>query len=226
MPNSGILLPQLITELRTHLGIDSGDPDWQDSDCTLVLNRTLWELFTKFPFRETDFATTLKTVAGQREYSVQGDFQALNTLAVVDSTSGKHIQLPPMSKFTYEQNYTDDTIIKTLQAIPTNYFRADGSIILYPTPDKVYTIVVHYVKNLADLASNNTSPPINFEWHEILLYGACWRGFIRIGDVPRANMYKGTYYGLIASTVPQPVKDSQDRSLIGIEVPGRADSNY
>lgn len=215
---SGLVLSQLISELRINLAVDSADPDYDDTACTLLLNRTLWEIFNKFPFRETEVSANFITVASQREYPVAADFQSIHVLSVIDPNDGTHTQLQPMSKFEYENLKVDQT---SDNAKPTRYFRGDGSVVLWPTPDKVYTMVVHYEKGLSDLSTSNTTPPIGTDWHEIILFGASWRGAMRLGNEAKVKMYKPTYYNLIASTVPQKSKDMADNSQIGIEMPGR-----
>ena len=215
---SGLVLSQLISELRIHTGVDSNDPDWTDTDCTLLINRTLWEIYTKFNFKETETSAQILTVASQREYPISADFNSLRLVAIIDNNSGAHSQLLPMTKDVYENSLVEVTTSNTQ---PTNYFRGDGSIILYPTPDIGYTIVVHYIKNLNDLSISNVNPPIGFEWHETILYGSVWRAFLRLSDPIRGNPFKSTYYGLITSMPTTEVKDMADRTMIGIEMPGR-----
>lgn len=211
-----INLGLLRTELREHLGVDSGE--LSDSSADLLLNRTYWELMAKFHFRETESSTTMTTTQGMREYPVPVDLDSLRISAIVDPLSGQHTQLERMTIKQYESDYSQDT---EEQGFPTKYFRADGSIVLWPTPDDTYTIVLHYRTRLNDLADSGDIPNFPQDWHEIILKGAVWRGYTRFGDYQRSPKAKSDYYDAIATAVPTESKEEFDSSTAGVSVLGR-----
>jgi len=209
-------LSSLRTELRTSLALDIQDLPNAEADS--LLNRTYWELLEKFHIRETESSTTLTTNAGQREYLLPPDFESLRISAIMDPETFQHTQLVLFSVKQYEGMYSESA---SEQAAPTHYFRANESIILYPTPDDVYTIVIHYRQTLSDLADVTPNPSLPKSWQELLIFGAVFRGWFRLNDYDRANAAKAHYIGMLNSMVPQESKEESDTSMAGLRVIGR-----
>jgi hypothetical protein len=215
----GMTLEEIRDELRAHCGVDSTDID--DSSCNIIINRAYWELLNKYPFREAEFTAFFVTVAGQALYSTPTDLMALRLLSIEDPDDQQHTPLVRMTQFDYEQQYQNNA---SMQAAPTNYLREDGSIRLYPTPDQVYTLTLKYNKILSDLSADAGVPPIPQEWHEILLFGAVVRLYLRLADYERANAAKQHQAALIDSTVPVEAKEETDSHIVGLDV--RRYDNY
>lgn len=214
-------LETLENELLAHLGLDASDFTNGLSDVDLLLNRSWWDISDKFKFREKEASTTFVTVAGTRQYICAdivspSAFDSLRLLSIEDLVTFQHDPLLNMTLKVYEGLYINNT---TEQAKPTNYIRDGGNIILYPTPDKVYTLTLYYRSTLSDLAVSGA--PIPESWHEIILYGALWRGFARLGDYNRLNGAKKQWASLIESSSPIEAKEASNNPMAGLEVPGR-----
>jgi hypothetical protein len=208
-----IEIAELRTELREHLGVDETELDNTQAD--LLLNRAYWELLDKFPFREKEVTITFPTVAGTRLYDVPSPFEALRLLSVEDLDDFSHKTLDRMSVLEYEKKYVNQ---EDSQAKPTHYVREGCAVRLYPTPDDVYTLTMKYWTVLADLSDSNTDPCIPQSWHELILFGGIWRGYLRFGDYQRANNMKAHQVNLINSQVPTESKEEIDSPYAGIEV--------
>jgi hypothetical protein len=195
------------TELREHLGVDTNDPKFTTTVLNDLLNRSYWEIQDKFPFREKQTSVTFPSVAGERQYQIPGDVDALSQISVLNPDDTTHKKLARIDKSEYEDEYNEDI---NARAMPTNYFREESTIYLYPTPDDVYTFTLKYDKTLADLVNDADAPTIPNIWWEIILYGATWRGYIRRGDMPRKDEFRAIQINLINSTEPKESKEEGD----------------
>lgn len=208
----GIDIVNLRSLLRQGTGHD--DVDLPDADADLRLNQAYWELLDKFPFREKEVRTTFPTVAGTRAYNVPSPFEALRHLAVVNPVDTQHTPLDQMGIDVYEQKYNEDV---TQRAIPTNYVREGCQVILWPTPDQVYTLAMRYLTVLADVGTGQ-NPNIPQSWHEIIVYGAIWRQFVIDGDYVRSAAAQKLAVNLINSSVPVEAKEEIDTRRAHLEV--------
>lgn len=229
----------LRTELRDHLGLNEDELPAEDADS--LLNRSWWEIMDKFDFREKESKTSFQTVAGQYIYPMPQGYDALQVLSIGGSNNNNllggqfylnggsflnpttsedtdHVKLNRVDDKWFESEY-DDAV--EAYAKPEDYYRYGSGIVLSPTPDTVYNINVSYLTTLADLSITNAIPPIPQSWHEVILYGAVWRGFMRIGDYNRKQAAQQTQIGLINSMTPVAAKEEFDSSMAGLQFVGR-----
>jgi hypothetical protein len=225
----------LRTELRDHLGLDEDELPPEDADS--LLNRSWWEVMDKFNFREKEAKTSFQTVAGIHIYSMPQGYDALQLLSIGGSNNNnllggqfylnggaflnpttsdetKHTQLDRIDDKWFEDNYDDDV---DEYGQPVRYYRYGSGIVLNPTPDAVYNVNVSYLITLADLSNTNEYPPVPQSWHEVILYGAVWRGFMRMGDYNRKQAAQATQIGLINSMTPVAAKEEADSSMAGLQ---------
>lgn len=214
-------LATLRSDLRLYLGLD--DINLPNIDADRLLNQSLLEIDNKFPFREKELIYEFVTVQGVYSYAiVQDAFESLRTISILapdaELDAGQWTDLERMTA-THLGNVQNDII--TNQARPCEYLRENANILLWPTPDAIYTIRVRYLCLIAQLVNAGDIPGFPENWHEILLYGACWRGFLKIGDMERVTQFKNQQVALITSTVPVESKEEMDTHFGGAEVYGR-----
>jgi hypothetical protein len=207
---------QLVDELRIHLGVD--DNDLSDSDAVLLVNRSYWELIDKFPFREKETTATFTTTIGERNYTVPSPFEAVRQLSIVEPDLNKLIVLQRQTIFGHESSRSTDS---DDEGFPTHYLREKNLIRLYPIPDKVYTITVKYWTTLADLDTSTSNPLLPQNWHEIVLYGSCWRAALRFRDTDQYNMFRSEHAAMINTAVPVESKEEIDTRFARVQVYGR-----
>lgn|SRR5207302_5728101 len=215
-----LVLADLETELEEHLGLDStdiGQAPWTIDRIDLLLNRSFWEIQYKFPFREKELTATFATVAGTRLYSLPVPFESLRQLSIEDLNDFSHSVLQRTTIYDYESRYINNPS-GTEQDKPQFYTREGTGIRLLPTPDKVYTLTIKYQTTLADLSTQNNIPVIPQIWHEVILYGALWRGFLRLGDYARAQQSRAHQRELMAEIQPVESKEETDTHLGGLDV--------
>lgn len=171
-------------KLRRATGEDTTELDNTEAD--LVLNTSWWEIADIFKFREKQTSRTFVTVAGTVSYAVAADHLATQILSIKDVNSSAYSQLQPMSESEYENNFIDTTAAR---GKPTHYIRRGSNIILWPTPDVVYTVKETYDKTLADIASD-PSVTVPQSWHEMIWIGGAFRRFLELGDTNKAFDYR------------------------------------
>lgn len=199
--------------LRSHLG-NLDEQDMPDSEADSLLNRSWWEVADKFKFKEKEGKDSFPTVESTAEYdlsSTTSDLFGLTRVAAED-TYGKHFLLNRIDESKYESEYDEDS---SQEGFPTHYFRRDVTLTLHPTPDAAYTIYIYYQKTLADLSSGG--PDVPRSWHEVILLGAVWRGYLAMKDFAAVNAVRNTYTGLLNSIVPVESVEATDTRHIRVE---------
>jgi hypothetical protein len=192
-------------------GVDEDDVETILAD--RLLNISWWEIAAKFKFRIKDTVAQFPLVVGSEKYTVPDEFEALRSIAVYDTENKSHYLQRVTSKW-YQENYDSDA---ESRGFPTNYFREGNDIILWPTPDAVYTAVLRYTGTLADITEAD-GPGIPQEWHEAILYGACWRLSLELGDFQRKQALHQTQIAILESCIPVDAKEAADSRYANLEV--------
>lgn len=206
-----ITLALMVDSVERICGISADDVP--DGLIEILLNRSWWEIMNKFKFRQKDLVVDFPLVAGSERYEVPDQFEALRSIAVYDTENKSHYLERVTSKW-YMERYDSD---EDSRGFPTHYFREGSTINLYPTPDAAYNAILRYTGTLADLAEDN-DPSIPQEWHEIIVYGGCWRLALELGDFQRKEALQNTQIGLINSCVPVESKEASDSRYANLEV--------
>jgi hypothetical protein len=207
----GLSVNQLIDELRAITGVDSDDLPTPDVE--LLLNRSWWDLMNKVEFRETEMSATFNTVAGSERYEIAPPFEALKSLSVLNPATNTWQLVDVFDTRVYDSNLKPDVLE---QGIPTRYFRENKTVVFYPTPDAVYEIKIRYMTTLADLAAGGLEPIIPQVWHEIILLGAVWRCYQRLGDMARKDSIKGDWIGLLNNIKTTKEQETVDTKFAGV----------
>lgn len=221
----GLSYQQLVDELLSHLGAD--EEDFATATQTgaqviaLLINRSWWQIMDEFDFREKESSDTFNTVAGTASYDVSSSvspiiFDALQKVVITDDENQNYV-IDPISLDRYNREYNSNT---SLRAIPEKYYRREGELVLYPTPDQAYVVTLYFWNILSDL-SGSYNPPVPQSWHEIVLQGAVWRGYQRLGDYNRSRQAKAHQAELVISATSVSAKEKSDMPYAGLTVLGR-----
>lgn len=220
---AGLSLAVLRTEVLSELGIDADDLDASGStELDLLINRSWWEIMDKFDFREKEATSTFVTIAGTASYNIPAKitptiWDALQNASIYNPTATQQVNLIAKPIQWYRDNYNSDS---NLQAMPTIYVRRENDLILYQTPDDIYTITLDHLAVLADVPS--AGPQCPQTWHEVVMYGAVWRGHMKFRDFNSANSVKAHQLSLIATSLTNSSKeDKLSSKLYGVSVPTR-----
>lgn len=201
--------------IRKATGVEDGDPDLTHDEVILYLNRALWELDNKFPFKEKEKTVTFNLIIGTRNYDVPEPFDAVKSVAIMDRYSNAYSTLEYMDTFEYENKYAEG---ENFYGKPIGYTRENCFLRVWPTPDYEYKVSLKRLITLSDLSDTNTYPDIPQVWHEIIQMGGLWRAFLDFGDLARANQIKNHQISLINSTVPTQAKEEGNDKFAGVEV--------
>lgn len=219
----GLNIAQLRAETLSHLGVSAldYDPDASTTNIDLLLNRSWWEIIDRYDFKQKEDIKTFQTIVGQRNYILNtmispNLLEAINVISIIDLQDGSHKNLDVINENWYEDNYNDQI---TQQTQPTNYFHNNEYIYLYPTPDQIYTINIWHKFILTDVsASDPTIPQI---WHEQIVYGAAYRGLLKMRDYTAANTIRSYQLSLIQSISSTDAKEDRLNKMSGVQVYGR-----
>jgi heme oxygenase len=193
------------------LGADS--TDLPDADADLLLNTSWWDIADAFDFKEKEGTRTWNTVIGTLTYATAADENGIQQISIEDPDSKAHALLKPMTLLTYESGFVDRI---DQRATPEYYIRRDEQILLYPTPDKVYEITEYYWKTLADIAGGGLLIPQ--AWHEIITYGAAFRGFAELGDFNRSNAARKMQVDLMQTKETITTREKVDRPYAQVQM--------
>ena len=218
----GIVTTNLETELRAHLG-DLSTQELSSADALLLLNRAYWELLDKIHFREKEASSDEVTVAGQEDYDVPDPFEAVQLITIEDPDSHVWTPLNRLGDYAFELDKDDGSVAAEdyLRGTPVSYMRYGSKIKLRPMPDKVYNFKIKYWTTLDNLTNsvNLSLPP---SWHEVVLYGAVHRGYLRLRDFEAASEFKVMQDNLLASSQPVVAKEERDSHVVGLQAMGRS----
>lgn len=207
----GLSLQQMRDDLREFCGVD--DDEWSNTITDLLLNRSWWKVADNYDFREKEATVDVTTVIGTSSYTLPTDLEGLSHVEIKDINSLDFDPLVPLENAEFQDRTTDRT---DSRAKPEFYLRRGSTLVFNPTPEQVYTIRVYYDKTLADIIS--TGVPVPQSWHEVILEGAVWRGFQRLGDYNRMQGAIAVQTGLLSTQKPTKVKEKQDYHTAGLQV--------
>lgn len=204
---TGLDLTALRSMVRTALGTEVNETT--DATVDQWLNRSWWDILNRMPFKENETFVPFTTLVGQRLYALPVSFEAVRSMGIeADGLNlNQHQSLNPWTEREYENAYNSNEF---LQSMPCYYVREGNCIKLFPTPDKVYTITLYYWINLADLSDPALAPIVPRSWHEVIGYGAIWRGWTDLNDWTRGQVIREFTEGLINGLVPVESKEQMN----------------
>ena len=193
-----LTLARMQALLRKGLGgLDSDD--LSDTEADEYLNLALWELEDKFPFRAKETEMRFPLVVDQYEYTIPTTTDAISSIALLDSNAQRH-KLVRKSR-----DWMDENINETggsEGATPTFYLREDTTLILYPIPDEILTIIMTLKVSITSLltgAVEATGLPRN--WDILVVQGATVFGHIFNGDYNEARQLANFQLTAVRSSV-------------------------
>lgn len=200
-------LTQMQTALRRKIGSPS-TTDVADAILTEHLNSAYKHLTTRYRHKQARENHRFSTVDGTSSYTLSG--QLIVVYQVWDRTHNIKLR-----KVGWRQRVDRDLSVSsaTSEGVPTEYETWQNSIILYPTPDAVYSIEAIYKKIPTALSGASDEPLINPLWHDGIVSLARWYYWDDRQDFPKAqqayNSWK-LWMSDIAHDVDEETVDSED----------------
>jgi len=217
----GIDVDTLIDELREHLGLSDQATELDDPTALLILNRSWWEFQNKTPLREKEKTVEFDISEVSDFYEVPQPIEAVRTLTIIDPDTLEQTQLIRMSQDFYNNMSSEDVGIRET---PTHYLREKSGFKLYPFPDRTYTLKMFRYITLEDLIVGGDIDVPQF-WHDVILYGGVYRGFMRLNDLNRAEFFRNQQADIMNTSVPTEGEEEADSQLAGLRVVGYDKNN-
>lgn len=211
----GLDLDTLRSELRGHCGYEDAI-DLPDIDADRMLNRSLWEVVFDLPLKSKEKTQVFETVVGQSDYETPIDFESLRTLAVINPTTGLREKLERSTAAWFAQN---QSINDSDRAIPAYYLREHDCIKLHPVPNDIYIVEIKSLIDIYDLVHETDQPEMHRVYHEIILYGAVYRQFLKNNDFITSSHFKAYQSTAMDKLLRRNVesKEETDSSRAGVE---------
>lgn len=212
---SGIDVNTMITELRVHIG-NITDQELSDPAALLLLNRSWWEFQNKTPLREQEKTVEFDISSASNFFEMPEPFEAIRLITVIDPDTEEQFVLERMSQEFFNENFIDNV---DLRARPTHYLREDQGFKVYPHPDRVYRVKMLRSITLSDLVADGELIVPDF-WHEVILFGGVYRGFLRFNDHIRGEFFRAQQADIMNTAMPTEGQEEQDSQLAGLRIVG------
>lgn len=207
-----------LLDIRTSLRKRIGNPDANsvpDADLNEVINEAYQEICDEYRFRATRELATFSTVVGANAYGLPSN--CLRVKKVKDCTNDNRI-LKRTHEWALENTSDTDTPGK-----PLNYALYENYIKLFPTPNGIYTISLHYQLLITDLASDSDIPIIPDPWHRGLILFSRYKYYDYKGLIPMAQYtYRGWQAWLSGKPNELEEEEFEEGIMTGSAVPNLA----
>ena len=152
----------------------------------------------QWPFNYNDglITTVINTFLYARETGTKViDWDSFDLIITEDSiTSSRKLHFA--DRATERKLFRAEQIQQDVNTATTPYYvysKKNGSIGLYPTPDKEYTITYEYWTHPPELTLDTDIPLIPEHFHDNLVEGALYHSFYTRSDYEAGDRYKGRF---------------------------------
>jgi hypothetical protein len=213
LTNVGETLASLRGELRKMLG---GGNVADTPRLNLWINFAYQDIASSLEIDEMKSAYGFVTVAAQAMYRVPAVVGSTRSAALIDAVNnpvygGRPLTKSDVDDYQREENRTDP---------PQKYFREAGILVLYPTPDKAYTVAVNFWIRPENLVNETDSPILAYEWHEAILLNARAKGFSALLEFDKAMAAQNDFINLVRRKTDRDQREDEGRIVLS-SVPRR-----
>lgn len=178
---------ETLASMTADLKLQLKRPELDDARIATWINRAYIDLWSSLDLDDSYASYAFNLVPGQPLYRLPP--QAATTLGAALVDDGNPNGGWPIDK----------TDLRTYRMLPVedgepySYFRMGDILVLYPTPEKVQTVVVDFRMIPMDLVAATDSPILSREWHESIVLNARKKGFSALLEfdkvMPAQNEY-------------------------------------
>lgn len=199
------------TELRASIGnpIDGGSA--AAANLKTCLNDALLEIYDKFRHLRGEVAQTITTVDGTATYALGSTVEAV--LFVWDATAGmtgRRLRKMPEDML--------PTTVPEVTGRPTHYYRTENSILLYPTPDDVYTLKALCRVRPTALSADADPLPLPDTWKPAWLRLARHYYYDSFGNDPAKAREAYASYQAFVNDKPTTAEEESVEPTIGVDI--------
>jgi hypothetical protein len=199
-------------------GLD--EQDLPDTEADELLNMSLWELESRFDFKEKECLIQTPIVGGTYEYLLPNSVDAIITVSVHRTTLPHERFKLKKRGYDTEAERVDSVNDPDKRGMPLTYFRRNRTLVLDPVPfASGWTLEILTWKSVESLIDDPTATvglPRN--WHELVVEGAVVRGHFYNEDYNIAQQASNFQNSKIRSAVSTNTKEDRDNRFAGVKV--------
>lgn len=191
-----------------------GRDDLTDDELDLWLNDSYIDVCTSIDIDELKASLGIVTVAGQALYNLPYVVSSTQDAALIDpgmTTGGLPLNKVDKAWYREQQNKSGR---------PECFFREGDVLVLYPTPDKQYTIALDFRVRPLPLTEDDDSPIVGQEWHRPIRLGARQKAFDDLQEFEKAMPAENSYTNAVRRRNNREASEDE-RRVIGSSIPGR-----
>jgi hypothetical protein len=142
----------------------------------------------------------------QRQVAISAELRDMETTTAVTTTPTTEGYVLPenygrLLDFFYIESHelVAPMDVRDLDALPEStgrpyaYVVRDDELILYPTPDGVYTFTLRYWKLPADMVADSDEPELPVQYHQTLIGYPMWKAYLRENDYAAASTWQAIW---------------------------------
>lgn len=146
------------------------------------------------------------TVSGTQAYTLPTDFVRLQSL--VDDPNNVQLSIASPKQF---DKYP------TVNGAPYLYALSEQGLLLYPTPDAVYTLTLRYWKDPVDLSADGDISALPIDYHDLMVSFALSRTYRSEDDIVMSQFFYSEFERDLAKLRADRMYEAQDGPRV---VPG------
>lgn len=204
-----------LASMRTWLGRALlGRDDLTNDELDLWINDSYIDVCTSVELDEMKASISFSTVSGQALYLLPYVVSSTQGAAVIDAgliDGGAPIDKIDKTWYREQKNWSER---------PKYYFRDGDVLVLYPTPEKAYTITLDFRIRPLPLSLDTDSPILGREWHRSIRLGARHKALDDLQEFDKALPAENSYTNSVRRRNDREATEDEGR-VIGSSVPGR-----
>lgn len=204
-----------LATMREHLKVQlGGRTDISDEIYNTWISDAYVDVVTSLDLDESKGSIELMLVAGQPFYLLPEVLSSIQSIALTDPLS---IYGGASLSKTDKSNYR---ALEDAVGEPKLFFRENDMLVVYPTPDKVYSISIDFRARPAPLVDDTDCPFIGPEFHRAILLKARADAFDDLREFDKAAPAENSFVSNMRRRTDREAAEDEGR-VIGSSVPGR-----
>jgi hypothetical protein len=172
--------------------------------------KALQDEVLSFQFSETKYRPLVKVWlnSAQQTAVIQSEFRSQESTATVTTSANAATYALPtdysrLIDFFYNESHEllSPMDVRDFDALPEStgrpyaYAMRGNELVLYPTPDAVYTFTLRYWRLPKDMSADSDEPEIPAQYHDLLIAYAMQKAFMREDDLQMAKAWEEQWNG-------------------------------
>lgn len=146
------------------------------------LNQAQRRMALESNLRTQESSETISTVAGTTSYALPEDFAR-----IID------LHNPTTQELLTPIDIRSFDALPASTGLPYSYVVIGNQILLYPTPNAIYSLSVRYWQMPQDMVNENDTPAVPAQYQELLIAFAMKKAFLREDDWQAAQVWEGQW---------------------------------